>query len=265
MDKAGKDYWNKTWSEETLPVAVNPEDSCVNNYINRKFHDYFCQVFKEIDTNRAELLEVGCAKSAWLPYFNKTFDFSVTGIDYSFAGCSMAEAVLKKSKVEGVIVCSDFFSPPSEMIGAFDVVVSFGVAEHFENTAECLSAFAKFLKPGGMLITNIPNMRGLPGFLQMLLNKPVYDIHVPLDRNELQRAHERAGLEIVRSENFLLLNLCVINFGGWKSELMIRAVRKIFYVLSKFAWSLETKSALFGPSKYFSPYINCVSIKRLVN
>jgi len=53
--------------------------------------------------------------------------------------------------------------PPDHLLGAYDFGVSFGVAEHFEDTAECLAAFRRFLKPSGILFTAIPNLAGLLG------------------------------------------------------------------------------------------------------
>jgi 2-polyprenyl-3-methyl-5-hydroxy-6-metoxy-1,4-benzoquinol methylase len=51
------------------------------------------------------------------------------------------------------------------MVSAFDVVISFGLVEHFEDTDACLKAINKFLAPKGLLITFIPNMVGFTGFL----------------------------------------------------------------------------------------------------
>ena len=42
--------------------------------------------------------------------------------------------ILSIEGVKGDIVCADFFSPPESMIEEFDVVISFGVLEHFEDT-----------------------------------------------------------------------------------------------------------------------------------
>ena len=118
----------------------------------------------------------------WLPYFAKEFAFEVYGIDYSEIGCQQAKQILEYEGVNGKIVCADFFSPPGSMLKAFDVVVSFGVLEHFEDTTACIAAFSKFLKPGGLLITNIPNLCGLNGLIQKMINRSIFDIHVPLDK-----------------------------------------------------------------------------------
>jgi len=63
------------------------------------------------------------------------------------------------------IVCGELFGPPPWMQEMFDIVMSWGVIEHFEDTAGCLQACSRFLKPGGTMITVIPNMCGIPGLL----------------------------------------------------------------------------------------------------
>ncbi|WP_436620554.1 class I SAM-dependent methyltransferase [Sorangium sp. So ce136] len=45
--------------------------------------------------------------------------------------------------------------PPERFVGAIDAVVSLGVVEHFEDTAGCLRACARYLRPGGRIITEV--------------------------------------------------------------------------------------------------------------
>jgi len=211
------------------------------------------------------LLEIGCAKSAWLPYFAKEFGFSVCGLDYSPTGCQMTKKVLQVNGVEAEIVCADFFMPPENMLGAFDVVVSFGVVEHFDDTAACLKAVSSFLKPGGLLITNIPNMTGWIGAIQKSLNKPVYDIHQLIDPARLRRAHEHAGLEVVECDYFVCTSFGVNNLIGISTRTLAGFLKKVLLGVlaraSMLVWSIEGMVGVFPPSKFGSPYINCIARK----
>jgi len=261
MDKAGKAYWDGLWQHATLPVAVNPRASGLNNYVNRKFHDYFEHSLSALETKGKRLLEIGCARSAWLPYFAKQFGFEVSGLDYSEQGCQQAKEVLASEGVEGEISCADFFSPASELIGAFDVVVSFGVAEHFQNTSECLAAFARFLKPGGLLLTNIPNLTGLNGSLQKRLNRPVFDIHVVMSREGLAGVHRRAGLEVITCDYFLSVSFGVVNVERWKGEFRYVVVTRLSSWISKLTWCIDAAFPVVRPNRWTSPYINCLGRK----
>jgi len=64
-DKAGKDYWDHTWRKTEIIHAIDPHLSGVNNHVNRKFHDYFVDIFSDLNTTGLKLLEIGCAKSQW--------------------------------------------------------------------------------------------------------------------------------------------------------------------------------------------------------
>ncbi len=212
-------------------------------------------------TQGEKILEIGCARSIWLPYFAKEFGFEVYGIDYSKVGCQQAKQILENEGVNGEIVCADFFSPPESMLKAFDVVVSFGVLEHFNDSAACMAAFSTFLKPGGLLITNIPNLCGLNGLIQKMINRPVFDIHTPLDKQTLVDIHQMNGLRIISCNYFLFMNLGVLNFENWNGGLLYRAAVRLRSLVNIVAWSLERAVPLLKSNRCSSPYINCASTK----
>ncbi len=263
MDKAGRQYWNDSWAFSDIPQAVNPSDTRLGNYINRRFHRVFTRLFDRSETSSMRLLEVGCAKSAWLPYFAKQFGFSVCGIDYSPIGCEMARKVLQANAVDAEVVCADIYSPPEGMRGAFDVVVSFGVVEHFDDTAACLSAVSSFLKPGGLLVTNIPNMVGWIGSIQKHVNRPVYDIHQLIDPARLRAAHELAGLEVIECDYFVCTNFGVNNLIGISTNTATGYLKKVLLAIlaraSMLVWRLENRTGSLPAGRLASPYINCVA------
>lgn len=265
IDKAGKSYWDNVWIDSTLPLPVNPKETHLDNYVNVRFHEFFASLFPNDDSRGALLLEVGCAKSAWLPYFSQQFGFKVFGLDYSETGCRQSQEILSKAGVDGEIVCADFVSPPASMLDKFDVVVTFGVVEHFTDTRACLDALSRFLKPGGLLITNIPNMAGWVGGVEKRVNRPVYDIHVPLDAAALRQAHPQPGLKVLKCQYFLFTNFGVLNLNGldlhspaWKLK---NILLKLLFHSSKFVWWCEGFLGHFPPNRLTSPYINCVAQK----
>jgi len=263
MDKAGREYWNNAWQGSAVPGPIDPVDPSPRNWVNRRFHREFRRLFGESPKPGLRLLELGCAQSRWLPYFAREFGFSITGLDYSPIGCEMARSVLAGSGVAGEIVCADFFAPPDVLRGAFDVVVSFGVAEHFDDTAACIRAFASFLKPGGLLFTNIPNMCGLVGSLQRLLNRPVYDIHQILDRAALRSAHEAAGLEVISCEYFIFNNFGVCSLNGLRSDGVSWFIKKSLTGalgrISMLAGFIEERTRDLRPGRFASANVNCIA------
>ena len=260
MDKAGKSYWDSRWEKTFLPQVVNPYWAGADHYLDRKFHDFFRGVFSGKETRDKKLLEIGCARSVWLPYFAKEFGFKVYGIDYSEKGCQQALQLLANDGVKGEIVCADFFLPPESMVGKFDVVVSFGVLEHFLDTQNCVLAFSKYLKQKGMMITSIPNLTGLLGLIQKLINRKVLDIHVRLSPENILDADEKNGFFPVSCDYFLVANLGVLNFEHLRDNFVYAWILQSFCWLNRVIWFIE-KVMPVKPNRWSSPYINCVAIK----
>jgi len=259
-DKAGKAYWDEAWETAPLAPQVDVESRRPDDYVKRQYHQLFERVLGPAAGR--SLLEVGCARSAWLPYFARR-GYDITGLDYSERGLALTRRQLDDAGVDGQLVLADFFAPPVELRGRFDVLVSFGVVEHFEHTAECLSALAAFLRPGGLAITFIPNMTGAPGWVQQRINRPVYDVHVPLDREALAAAHRDAKLEVVECEYLLPVNPGVLNLAGlpertpawWAKRVGIAVLVRV----ARLAWRLHERTGRTRTSRLLSPYVVCVA------
>jgi 2-polyprenyl-3-methyl-5-hydroxy-6-metoxy-1,4-benzoquinol methylase len=264
-DLAGREYWDQAWEAEPLPQPVDPEEPGARNYVRRRYDRLFREVFHGLPEN-SRLLEIGAARSPWLPYFARRFGMRVTGLDYSPAGCEQARDVLAGAGVNGDVVCTDLFAPPDGLLGQFDALVSFGVVEHFDDTAAVLRAFGRYLRPGGVMVTFVPNMTGLTGLLQRRLNRPVYDVHVPLDRSALERAHTDAGLVVDRCRYLLGANPGVVNLSGVPSRTPGWFLKKgLLWGLSRLArtwWWIEARTGAEGANRLTSPYVVCVARRR---
>lgn len=266
-DKAGKEFWDEMWSGAAVPTAADPALSGLGNLFTKRIDKLFSEIFRDLETQGKQFLELGCGSSIWLPYFAKHFGFKVTGVDYSEIGCRKEVQILRKAGVDGDVVQADFFKPPEELIESFDFVYSSGVAEHFTPTEACLSAFAAFLKPGGTMITTVPNMTGAVGWLQRSASRSVFDIHVLLTDDALRAAHEKAGLEIVTCEYFLSTGFGIANTNGEnQANLIVRLKNHLLRGLGRLSvlvWLAESKIGKLPATKLFSPYIFCVARKKV--
>jgi 2-polyprenyl-3-methyl-5-hydroxy-6-metoxy-1,4-benzoquinol methylase len=263
-DIAGKEYWKQLWGHRVTSPPAEPTGDGITNYVVRKYDEFFHQCLDGLKPDETSILEVGCAGSMWLPYFAQEFGFDITGLDYTENGCAQTEEILERANLNGRIVCADFFSPPEDMIEKYDVVVSFGVAEHFENTSQCLEAFGKFLKPGGILISFIPNMTGAIGFFQKFFDYDNYKIHILLNRRVFEEAHTKAGFIVESCNYFLSVNWAVINLEKWKKDKLVlyKILVRLRSWFSKVFWILEVKAGLrLKPNRLTSPFILCVSKK----
>lgn len=257
-DKAGQDYWNDSWTRSALPPPAQVHGTELRHHALRAFHEIYRSVLQGLAPG-ARLLEIGCGQSTWLPYFATEFGLSVSGLDYSPAGCARAKELLTRERVSGEVVCADLFAPPPDWADRFDVVFTNGVIEHFRDTDAVVRAVATYVRPGGKIITSIPNMRGSVGRLQKWLAPEVFDIHVPLSLADLRRSHTRAGLRVTHCRYVLSSNFGVVNVGGrggWQ-RLLAAALGR----LSMAGWWLERTGVSLPTSQLVSPYLICVAEK----
>lgn len=256
-DRAGAAYWDGVWREADLPRPVDPGDHHFRNRMNRVFAAYFDPILSALPPG-ARVLEVGCGRSAWLPYFAARYGSAIAGIDYSQAGCEAEREILRRAGVEAEIVQADLFDPPPGLLGRFDLVLSLGVVEHFDDTAACLEAVSRFARPGGRVVTTIPNMIGAAGALQRLLNPAVFEIHRPMGPRGLAAAHDRAGLAVessgyLLSNNFGVVNLQGLPEGGRRRRLeflLLQLTR-----LTKLVWLIEDRLGALPATRALAGFV----------
>jgi len=162
------EFWENYWSKVKIPDEVNLDFSferCLANALSENLAD--------LD---GEVLEVGCAPGRWLAFMAKEFGLKPSGVEYSKAGL---DATVKNFDCLGIlpgeIFQGDFFE--IEPVRKFDVVMSFGFIEHFDNPDDVVGRHLKWLKPGGTLILGVPNLRGIFSSVQKVLDTSVLDKH----------------------------------------------------------------------------------------
>ncbi len=264
-DKASEAYWSGVWEHSALNPAIDVNSRNLRQYPQRALHKMFKSAFHKLDTRGMKLIEIGCGNSAWLPYFKKEYGFDVFGIDYSEKGCIQAKKILERENVSGAIIKADAFSPGQDLIGEFDVVCSFGVVEHFDDTAKTLSAFSKYLKSGGLIITTIPNMCGVNGWLHKVMNRELYDIHVPIDKKQLAKAVGKSGLSSVNCGYYVGVSLNVQLNGTTQPVRHLKKkqfLSKAGAAITLLFWWIEESIGAFPQSKLFSRGVFSIAKKK---
>lgn len=262
-DLAPKSYWDRSWRRRKRVRPVDPRRGGPRGLFERQLHHAWSRLLAGRETFGRRLIEVGCAGSRWLPYFHREHGFAVSGLDYSELGCAQARELLAREGIEGEIHCADLFKPPAELVGAADVAVSFGVVEHFRDTAGCVAAIARLVRPGGLVVTQVPNLVGWIGALQKRLNRPVYDMHVPLGARALGEVHSAAGLEVEECDYLVSTGFHYANLAGvpraspryWLG----RAVLTSLVAASVAVWFTETATGPFPARRAASPIVQCAA------
>ena len=252
--KSTREYWDENWRIAGNGLNVGQK----NNYFWYRLDKAFKSIFPVLDSKSNKLIEIGAGSSEWLPRLSHEYHFKVSGLDYSEVGCERARQILSHSGIDGNIYCGDMFSPPEELLMQFNIVCSFGLVEHFTNTAEAIRACAKFATPGAIILTLIPNMTGLNGFLYKTFNRRVFDTHVPLNLEQLRQAHVDAGLQLYFS-SYLLSCPSVIDATRNESRFISRWLRNALHRLSLLIWWFEERGIGVPENKVTSPYMICAA------
>lgn len=225
-------------------------------------NELIAEKIEEIGLDGKDVLEIGAGDSQWLPYFaNKYPGSRFTGLDYSKTGCEkLAERAAEISNTATIdIYLQDMFAMESVLHGRFDLVLSFGVVEHFTELSHALLAKRKYLKDQGLMFSLIPNMTGSIGHLVKSFNREIYDMHNPHDWNSFLEGHRKAGLTVLSggylgTANFGVLSSCFKKHEGISWHAYVFLTR-----LSKVIGFVENKLGDLPSSRMFSPYIYVIS------
>lgn len=126
------------------------------------------------------VIEIGCAPGRNLVALHRQFGYRPFGVEYSEIGVSESHDTFRRNgfPVEQVIHADVFDETfQTKWSEGFNVVVSYGFIEHFEDPAHALRAHVNLLAPGGYLVCSIPNLRGLAGMYARLFARDFVRAH----------------------------------------------------------------------------------------
>lgn len=203
-----KEFWEGFYARQKANIVSEKGKYLLENHLRKIFRKY-------LPLSDQSFIEFGCGNSDWLPYFGKFFGFSVSGIDYSERGIALIKKKLEINDVLGDIYFMDFFNLPGEFFNRFNIAASFGVIEHFEHPYKVLRIFSDTLIPKGLMVTVVPKMTGIQGWLQKTGHRDIFLRHKALELAQFIDEHKKAGLEIVAAVEIGLITLG-INLGERK-------------------------------------------------
>jgi 2-polyprenyl-3-methyl-5-hydroxy-6-metoxy-1,4-benzoquinol methylase len=250
-----KEDWDQGYASRKEIVDLNFGWRDHTNYL-------IVKKIEEIGLDGKSVLEIGAGDSPWLPYFARKHPGSrFAGLDYSKAGCERlaerAAAICQATTID--IYHQDMFAMESALHGRFDLVLSFGVVEHFTELSHALLAQREYLKDKGLMFSLIPNMAGSIGYLTKLFNRKIYEMHNPHDWHSFFDGHRGAGLTVISggylgSINFGVLSSCFEKQEGFSWHTYVFLTR-----LTKALWLVESKLGDLPRGRIFSPYIYAIS------
>ncbi len=235
-----RQFWVNYWESKT-GLSVNiPE-----NYL---FHKELGAIIKTRNVKTA--IELGGFPGYYAVFLKKYFKLDVTLLDY-FVHQPVTNALLQANgMVESDIhiIETDLFN--HQEVKQYDLVLSCGLIEHFNDTADIIQRHINFVKPGGTLFITLPNFKALNGWFQKSFDRDNYDKHNIdcMDPELLAQICKDAGLDVVQSCYFGYFSLWLEN--EQQKPVAVRMLKKSLWLAGK----VFTKILSFN-SRQLSPYI----------
>jgi SAM-dependent methyltransferase len=167
---ATKDFWEDDYYRG-IQIPARPDP-------NFSFERCLARTLEELAPVKpgARVLEIGCAPARWLLWYAERFGANVTGLESSSKGVELSRENLAAAGVGGEIVEADFLSEGLS-VGTFDLVLSLGVIEHFDDVPDAFARHTSFVAEGGKLVIGMPNFRGLIGLIQKFSDRQLLSMH----------------------------------------------------------------------------------------
>ena len=193
-----KVFWEEYWSNIALPISVD-----YNFKNDRVIAEIIKKFVKKVNYDKM-MVEIGCAPGKWLTLFNKELCYCVEGYEYIKTA---AEKTKKNLILNGIpvdqfqIYVDDFVS--SKISLKYDVVVSLGFIEHFQNYDQIMKKHLEILKDGGILIIGVPNFTGINYFIQRIID--FYSVCKILPKHNLKTMNLDVYRNFVKNNNLRLI------------------------------------------------------------
>jgi SAM-dependent methyltransferase len=177
----------------------------VNPNVETKPHAYYQgtrpEMLEFVPEGVATVLEVGCAAGAFGHQLKQRGVPEVWGVEMVESAARQAQEVLDKVLIGDIADLIDQL--PADY---FDAVIFNDVLEHMVDPFSVLERIKSRIRPGGMVVSSIPNIRYYYVFRELLLHKTwEYEETGILDRSHLRfftiksirNMYERLGYEVL--------------------------------------------------------------------
>lgn len=173
----GSDSNKKRWWHKFFQQAQTPW-SCLVDYTDYHLWRHVLPNFL-VNGEKGKAIEIGSAPGNNLLKV-RTFGYEPYGVEYSAAGVIANKNNFAAHGIDpDNVIEADFFSEnfQREYKNCFDLVMSFGFLEHFDDPVSVVEAHLSLLKPNGLLVVTIPNFSGLNKEFVDFFDPEILSIH----------------------------------------------------------------------------------------
>ena len=272
-----KDYWDsihkakvverkRNFLKESLKVLTT---GLLETKFFRSYADYLLWdvIYQKYLPKRkgAKVLEIGSAPGDNLVRVSQTFGLVPYGIEYADSGVELNRKIFISHNINpDNVIHADFLSDEIQRRyrGYFDVVISVGLIEHFDNVEDIVDKHINFLNRGGYLIVSIPNLKGANYILQWVFNKellPMHNIDIMQNR-EFSSIFDKHCLSTLFCDYYGTFNYGLFIAKRNSPLRFVLTSCKILQLILNMVFRLLFRNG-GAESRFFSPYLLFIGVK----
>jgi 2-polyprenyl-3-methyl-5-hydroxy-6-metoxy-1,4-benzoquinol methylase len=241
-----RSFWKSFWEAKTGLIFPIKADYVFGEILGR--------LIKEKGIKTA--IELGGFPGYYTIYLTKYQKLDTTLFDYYIHRDIIRQLLTANGLTEQdiTIIEADLFNYTPER--QYDLVTSFGLIEHFQDTKAIIETHLQFLKPGGTLFITLPNFVGVNGWVQRKFDRDNYNKHNVKSMNLQLLADSCKALGLKEVECYYSGR-----FSIWlENKAEQSSIAKAFVKALWFAGKVFTKIVPVE-SKALSPYIVLKAVK----
>ena len=211
-------------------------------------------------------VEIGSAPGTFLVELAQRFGVEPYGIEYTPHGAALNRRLFEQNGISADnVLHDDFFSEQlhTRHRERFDVVISRGFIEHFDDPRSVIDRHVNLLKPGGTLIVHIPNFRGINYAIQRLLDRQILDVHnlTIMDLHAFRALFDAAQLEerFCGYHGAFTFNVFTVGASPRRFPFLRACYLAQIPINALLHLSLRGRT---GSSRWVSPFLMYVGVKR---
>jgi len=203
-------------------------------------------------------LELGCSPGHFSSLLYRRISFQPFGADFSPHAHLYAEAMAQYAGAHATLFQADLRDFATTEL--YDVVMSFGLIEHFTNPAEILEHHYRLCRKGGLLVVSIPHLRFLQWTYHFLFDRKDLAVHnVSMMNLETFHAFSRTkNLEVLLLRHVGRINFWNVDESGPRP---IAILRKGASLAVRGLVNLVLSNVLPPDKKIYAPWIVFVARK----
>jgi 2-polyprenyl-3-methyl-5-hydroxy-6-metoxy-1,4-benzoquinol methylase len=154
--------WDEVWSDGAAPD--DDRHALAKERVGVRFRRITQRVVERFGGfENLDVIEIGAGIGTNAALF-ASLGSNVTLLDYSDKALERGRSFFERNGLSATQIHADALRLPDELIGGFDVSMSFGLAEHFigEPRVEVVRSHLELLKPGGLTFVSVPNRANPP-------------------------------------------------------------------------------------------------------